>query len=311
MYHVRDGIIGLAIAEALGVPTESNHREDLLEKPVTKMIPKISSGIPKGAWGPGTSMAIATMDAISKQGINYTAIADNFVKWFTTNKFCSISESFGIENTTLKALVRYTQHMDEAYECGSDDYYDNGNDALARILPVAYYFSVHKDTDKNIYDVVKKVASITHAHEISVLGCYIYVRFAMFLLKGNNKFSALNKVKSLDYSMFKKNSLDEYSRILVANITDLEIEEIKSTSYIVDTLEAAIWCLLKSDSYKECAIATTNIGGDTDTIGAVAGGLAGIVYGFGNIPKNYLDDLRKKDYLIELCENYETFLRRM
>ena len=311
MYHVRDGIIGLAVAEAMGVPTESIKREDLLAKPVVKMMPKISNGIPKGAWSSGTSMTIATMDAISKNGLNYTSIADNFVRWFTTNKYCSINESFSIENTTLKALVRYTQHMDEAYECGSDDYYDNGNDALARILPVAYYFSVYKDTDKNIYEVVKRVSSITHAHEISILGCYIYVRFVMLLLKGNNKFSAFNKVKNLDYSMFKKSSLDEYSRLLVADITDLEIEEIKNTSYIVDTLEAAIWCFLKSDSYKECVIATTNIGGDTDTIGAVAGALAGISYGYGNIPKTYLEDLRKKDYLIELCENFETYLRRM
>ena len=311
MYHVRDGIIGFAIGEAMGVPTESSKRADLLEKPVLKMIPKISNGIPKGAWSDGTSLTIATMDAISKKGLNYTAMADNYVRWFTTNKFCSINESFGIENTTLKSLVRYTQHMDEAYECGSDDYYDNGNGALSRILPIAYYFTTHKDTDKNIYEVVKLTSSITHAHEVSVLGCYIFVRLTMFLLKGNNKYTALRQVKKLDYSMFSKESLDEYSRILVADIDDLEIEEIKTTSFIVDTLEAAIWCFLKSESFKECVIATTNIGGDTVAIGGVAGALAGIFYGYGNIPKNYLEDLRKKDYLIELCENYETFLRKM
>ena len=133
----------------------------------------------------------------------------------------------------------------------------------------------------------------------------------MNLLKGNNKYSALNQVKRLDYSMFSKESLDEYKRILVADIAEFEIEEIKTTSFVVDTLEAAIWCFLKSESYKECAIATTNIGGDTDTIGAVAGALAGIFYGYGNIPKSYLEDLRKKDYLIELCEKFETYLRKM
>ena len=311
MYHVRDGVIGLAIGEAMGVPTKSCKREDLLEKPVLKMSPKISNGIPKGAWSSGSSLTLATMDAISKSGINYTAMADNFVRWFTTNKFCSINESFNIENTTLKSLVRYTQHMEEAYECGSDDYYDNGNGALVRILPIAYYFSTHKDTDKNIYETVKKTASITHAHEVSVLGCYIFTRLVMNLLKGNNKYSALNQVKRLDYSMFHKEALDEYSRILVADISELEIEEIKTTSFIVDTLEAAIWCFLKSDSYKECVIATTNIGGDTDSIGAVAGALAGIFYGYGNIPRSYLEDIRKKEYLIELCENFETYLRKM
>ena len=311
MYHVRDGIIGLAVGEAMGVPTESNKREDLLEKPVVKMIPKISNGIPKGAWSDGTSLAIATMDAISTSGLNYTAMADNYVRWFTTNKFCSTNESFSIENTTLKSLVRYTQHMDEAYECGSDDYFDNGNGSLARVLPIAYYFTAHKDTDKKIYEVVKKTSSITHSHEVSVLGCYIFVRLLMNLLKGNNKYSALNQVKRLDYSMFSKEALDEYKRILVADIAEFEIEEIKTSSFVVDTLEAAIWCFLKSESYKECVIATTNIGGDTDTIGAIAGALAGIFYGYTNIPKSYLEDLRKKDYLIELCEKFETYLRKM
>ena len=111
--------------------------------------------------------------------------------------------------------------------------------------------------------------------------------------------------------MFNKDCLDEYKRILVADISELEIDEIRSSSKVVDTLEAAIWCFMMSDTYKECVIATTNIGGDTDTIGAVAGSLAGIFYGYGNIPKNYLEDLRKKDYLSELCENFETYLRKL
>lgn len=311
MYHVKDGIIGLAVGDAMGVPTEYYSREDLLEKPVVKMSPKISAGIPKGAWSDDTSLTIATIDAITKGGINYTAMADNFVRWFTTNQFCSINESFGIGSTTLKSLVRYTQRLEEAYECGGDTIDDNGNGSIMRILPIAYYFVARKDTDKRIFEVVKRTSSITHAHEISICGCYIYVRLAMNLLRGNNKFSALNQVKKIDYSMFSKQTLNVYKRILMADISSLEIDEIKSTGYIVDTLEAAIWCFLKSNSYKECILATTNIGGDTDTIGAIAGALAGIFYGYNNIPKDMLADLRKKDYLEDICENYEMYLKRL
>ena len=61
MYHVRDGVIGLAIGDAMGVPTEGNKREILLAKPVVKMLPKISAGIPKGAWSDNTSLSIATI----------------------------------------------------------------------------------------------------------------------------------------------------------------------------------------------------------------------------------------------------------
>lgn len=311
MYHVRDGIIGLAVGNAMGVPTEFLKRDDLLEKPVIKMTPKISAGIPKGAWSDDTSLTIATIDAMTKGGINYTAMADNFVRWFTSNQFCSINESFGIGSVTLKSLVRYTQRLEEAYECGSDTIKDIDNGSLKRILPIAYYFVARKDTDKRIFEVVKRTSSITHANEIVICGCYIYIRFVMNLLKGNNKFSAFNQMRKLDYNMFSKDTINLYKRILFEDINILEIEDINSSSYIVDTLEAALWCFLKSNNYKECIIATTNIGGDTDTVGSIAGALAGIFYGYNNIPKDMLEDLRKREYLEELCEYFELYLKRL
>ena len=77
--------------------------------------------------------------------------------------------------------------------------------------------------------------------------------------------------------------------------------EINSSGYVVDTLEAAIWCLLNSDSYKECVLKAVNLGNDTDTVGAVVGGLAGIYYGSDNIPKEWLEVLSKRDYIEALC----------
>lgn len=311
MYHVKDGIIGLAVGDAMGVPTEFCKRDDLLEKPVVRMMPRIRDGIPKGAWSDDTSLTIATMDAITKSGINYTAMADNFVRWFTTNQFCAINESFGIGRTTLKALVKYTQHLEEAYECGLDSFQDNGNGSLVRMLPISYYCLVQHSNEKKILEIVKRTSSITHAHEVSVCGCYIYVRYVINLLRGNNKFSALTQVRGLDYSMFSKDTLDYYQRILKTDFMKLTIDDIKSSGFIVDTLEAALWCFLQSNTYKECIIATTNIGGDTDSIGAVAGSFAGIFYGYMNIPKEYLEDLRKREYLEKICEDYETYLRRL
>ena len=311
MYHVRDGIFGLAVGDAMGVPTESYKREALLEKPVIKMTPKVSAGIPKGAWSDDTSLTLATIDALSKSGINYTAMADNYVRWFTSNHFCSINESFGIGKTTLKALVRYTQRLEEAYECGSDSEEDCGNGSLKRIIPIAYYFVAHKESDRKILEVVKKTSSITHANEIVICGCYIYVRLVMNLLKGNNKVSALEQVKRLDFSFFSKATVNKYKRILSSDITKLTIDEIKTTSYVVDTLETAIWCFLKADSYQKCAIATTNIGGDTKTIGSLAGALSGIFYGYNNIPIVMLEGLRKKEYIENICEQYEMYLKRL
>lgn len=114
------------------------------------------------------------------------------------------------------------------------------------------------------------MSSLTHKHEISKLGCYIYVRYVMFLLDGQNKNEEYEAIKNIDYSSYSDYSIPKYDRILKDNILDYKIDDISSTGYVVDTLKCALWILLNSNSYKETIIATTNICNDTDTIGAIA-----------------------------------------
>lgn len=79
--------------------------------------------------------------------------------------------------------------------------------------------------------------------------------------------------------------------------TPVSDDEIKSSGYVVDTLEASVWCLLTTSSYKDCVLKAVNLGSDTDTVGAVAGGLAGALYGYDAIPKKWRDDLLKREYI--------------
>ncbi len=309
MYRVKEGIIGCAIADALGTITKNQDRNYLLEHPVLKMGPCIKKGLPKGTWGDSTSLMLAVTSAITKKGLNYDYIAENCVSWFTSNKFCAVNESFGIGKTTLKSLIRFTQREHKAYDCGESSINDNGNSSLKMMLPLIYYFHANKESKEKTYDAIKKLCSITHRHEISICACYIYVHYLLFLLNGNNKYAAIKKIKTIDYSMFSNNTLKFFSRILVGNIYELDIDEIKSSSFVVDTLECVLWCFIKSDNYKDCIIATTNIGGDTSAIGALAGAIAGIYYGTNKIPKDWYENVRKKDYLIDISEKYERYLR--
>lgn len=309
MYRVKEGIIGSAIGDALGSATKGLDREYLLEKPVLKMLPSVKKGIPKGAWGDSTSLMIATIYSISKKGLDYNYIAENCVSWFTSNRFCSVGESFGIGKTTLESLIRFTKRDKDAYECGEESFECNGNSSLKMMTPLAYYFTANKETKDNVYDAIYKMCSITHRHPISICACYIYVHFVMYILNGNNKFQALKKLKSLDYSMFSNDVLEYFSRILVGNIVELEIEEINSSSFVVDTLESVLWCFMQSDNFKDCIVATTNIGNDTSSIGALTGVIAGIYYGTNNIPSSWHESLRRRDYLIAMSEEFETYLR--
>jgi ADP-ribosylglycohydrolase len=80
------------------------------------------------------------------------------------------------------------------------------------------------------------------------------------------------------------------------------MEEIKSSGYVVDTLEAAIWCVMTTKDYKSCVLKAVNLGEDTDTVAAVAGGLAGALYGYGAIPEEWLSALLDREYISSLCE---------
>lgn len=174
-----------------------------------------------------------------------------------------------------------------------------------RILPVALYSYYRKLDVNEIIKLTNELSSLTHKHDISKLGCYIYVRYIMFLLDGKNKNEAYELIKTLDYSTYDEYAISKYERILKNDIASYTIDNILSTGYVVDTLECALWILLNANSYKETIIATTNIGNDTDTIGAIAGSMAGIIYGYDSIPTSWIDKLMRKDYLIGLASDFE------
>lgn len=177
-----------------------------------------------------------------------------------------------------------------------------------RILSVALYSYYKKINEQEIIKLTNEMSSLTHKHDISKLVCNIYVRYVMFLLDGQNKNEVYEAIKNIDYSSYSDYSISKYDRILKDNILDYKIDDISSTGYVVDTLECALWILLNSNSYKETIIATTNIDNDTDTIGAIAGSTAGIVYGYDAIPEAWLNKLMKKEYLMNLALDFEKLI---
>lgn len=309
MSKIKDGVIGHAIGDAMGVPVEFCIREKLLAHPVTKMIGYGSHDVPAGTWSDDTSMEIATMDSMINQGgkINCEDIMMNFYYWLKEAKYTPYGEVFDAGRTCIKSIINFSKGYD-ILECGQKDEYSNGNGSLMRILPIAYYCYYNKLKEEEIFEVVKDVSSLTHAHEISVLGCYIYVNYIIKLLEGKDKFESYNLIKLIDYSMFTEESLEVYKRILKEDIEKYSIDEIKSSGYVVDTLEASFWILLNASNFKEAIIGAINLGNDTDTIAAITGSMTGILYGYNSIPQEWLDKLAKRDYIEDLCDKLEKVL---
>jgi ADP-ribosylglycohydrolase len=96
--------------------------------------------------------------------------------------------------------------------------------------------------------------------------------------------------------------MPHFSRVFGGEIDKLPLEDIRSSGYVIDTLEASLWCLLKTSNYAEAVLKAVNLGGDTDTTAAVTGGLAGIYYGVENIPSEWVEQIARKQDIINLAE---------
>lgn len=289
MSKIYNGLMGLIVGDAMGVPVEFNPRDSFK---VSDMIGYGTYDLPAGSWSDDSSMMLATVESIARLGeIDTDDIMKNFVRWVNDGEFTPYGELFDIGRATRNAIQRYVQGI-PAEQCGGTAEWDNGNGSLMRILPLAFL-----DCD---YETVNAVSSLTHAHEISIAACRVYVYIARQLFHGKT----LEEI----YNCFgMKQSTFERLPIL----KDLTRDEIKSTGYVVDTLEAALWCNLNSSSFRECILLAVNLGDDTDTVAAVAGGLAGIIYGVGGergIPEEWINQLAKKEWIADLCGKFEKSL---
>lgn len=288
MSKIIDSIIGHAIGDAMGVPTEFCIRERLQKHPVTKMIGYGQHNVPAGCFSDDTSMELALIDSyVNKRKFDYDDIMTNFYYWLHDAKFTATNEVFDAGRTCIQAIINYTKGL-EPLECGLKGEKNNGNGSLMRILPVALYSYYKKIKEEEIISLTNDISSLTHAHEISKLGCYIYVRYTMFLLEGFSKFEAYERIQKLKYKGYSKESLEKYSRILKDNIR-----------------KVSLWCLMVHNNFEDTILEAINLGADTDTVAAITGSMAGIIYGINSIPEEWLNTLIKKDYIMDLAKKFE------
>ena len=309
--YVKDGILGFVIADALGVPVEFKSREELSINPLKEMIGYGSHKVPEGTWSDDTSMMLATMDSIiNSNKIDYDDMMKKFCDWYMNSKYTATGVMFDIGISTRKALHKFYNGCN-ALDCGGKGEFDNGNGSLMRILPISLYSIYNELDEKQEIELLNNCSSLTHGHEVSKLGCKIYTDYIRSLLNGKTKKEALYEISNKDYSNeYSTYSIDKYKRLFSPTFESLDISQIKSSGYIVDTLEASIWCVLNTQGYEEAVIKAINLGEDTDTVGAVTGSIAGIIYGNEKIPERWTSKLKNKEYLINLIDNYTKCLSK-
>ncbi|MCL9805942.1 ADP-ribosylglycohydrolase family protein [Flavobacterium amniphilum] len=308
---IHSALFGLAVADALGVPVEFRKRSELKSDPVTTMREYGTHRQLKGTWSDDSSLTFCLAESLC-DGYNLNDIANNFLLWSKGDFWTAHGEVFDIGISTYHTIENIAKGIDPVL-CGGFEESENGNGSLMRILPMAFYFT-NEENDGVIYQKIKEVSSITHAHFRSVFACFVYVIFAIELLKDKPLAEVYNRTKKrvslfLDKKNFNSNETGLFARILNNDISIFPEDEINSSGYVLHSLEAALWCLLTSETYEETVLKAVNLGSDTDTTAAIAGGLAGIYYGFDAIPEEWIQVLARKNAVFNLCDKLEKKLK--
>jgi len=303
---IEDALIGFITADALGVPVEFKSRDYLKQYPISEMIGYGTYNQPKGTWSDDSTMTLCLAESLLDEEFSLKKLANRFINWVDWGYWTPHGELFDIGNTTNAAIERL-RTIDDPKLAGGKHETENGNGSLMRVLPLVFEIYDVRDEEEQ-FKTIRDVSSLTHAHDRSILSCFYYLTLARFL-RGHEyppmeMYKLTNNVfkRFVDKQSIDKNELKHFDRLINDSIQDLDESKIRSTGYVIDTLEAAVWCLLTTKNYRDAVLKAVNLGEDTDTVAAITGGLAGLYYGIGQIPENWINSLVKLEEINELID---------
>ena len=311
-----NGIMGVVVGDALGCPVQFESRKEVSRHPVTDMRGYGTFNLPEGSWTDDSSLTIALLESIRRIGkIDLDDIMENFMNWLYDGDFTPYGQSYDIGRGTMQAIDRYSRNRN-AKKCGGGEEWNNGNGSLMRIMPVCLYCTVMETSgmysDRDAIDAIHSVGGLTHAHIRSNIACGLYFFMVKRILLGEGSLheriqeGLMQGFAFYESYLADKENLHYYDRLMdLDDFKSLPADKIKSTGYVVDALEAAVWSLITTDSFDQALLKAVNLGDDTDTVGAIAGGLAGLYYGYDSIPEDWLSAIKRREWIEGICHIQE------
>lgn len=313
-------LYGVAVGDALGFPVQFAPRSDRKENPVLDMgvLQNDQSGgecidtDEIGLWSDDTSLTLCLATSLL-HGFSLKDQAERFIAWLDNGYLSALDRAFDVGNTTtvtltkVRSILKRQDYALLSHLGNTVDVSANGNGSLMRILPLILHIK-GKDIFEQ-FEIVWLASAITHPHIRSALACMAYLRFAEHIIDGCDKYEAYRKMRHdmvllMDDIICPNAEHQALDRVVGFPIHKLSEDEIKSDGYVISSLEAALWCVLNQDSYQETVLTAVNLGWDTDTTAAIAGGLAALIYGFESIPPEWVAALQKPYLFTQLIEEY-------
>lgn len=267
-------LTGLAIGDALGTTAEFSPRGSFPE--LTTIVGGGIFNLKAGQWTDDTSMALCLAESlIACNGFDAHHQMTKYLSWWKCGHLSSTGRCFDIGNTVRKALSSFEKNGNPYSD--STNLLSAGNGSLMRLAPIVIYFH---PCIKNVLHYAGESSRTTHAAPEATECCQLLAYILYQALSGENKISTLDG-HSLTFSQPKVTAL------ACGNYKQKSKNEIKGSSYVIESLEAALWCFYNSTSYREAVLMAANLGDDADTTAAITGQIAGAFYGINNIPRHW------------------------
>ncbi|MGB1252599.1 MAG: ADP-ribosylglycohydrolase family protein, partial [Candidatus Promineifilaceae bacterium] len=268
----------LAVGDAVGTTLEFKPRGTFT--PINDMVGGGPFGLPVGAWTDDTSLALCLATSfVEKQAFDAADQMHRYCNWWQHGYLSSTGDCFDIGNTTIAALSGFLRTGD-AY-AGSTHPQAAGNGSIMRLAPVPMFYS---GDERKVVHFSAESSRTTHGAAECVDACAFYGSMIDRALRGQSKDAIL------DGGDFRPKT-PKITAIANGEYKSKPIGQIRGSGYVVESLEAALWCFYTTETYRDAVLKAANLGDDTDTTAAVVGQVAGAYYGLSGIPSTWVEKL--------------------
>lgn len=287
--RARGALLGLAVGDAIGTTVEFMPRGSFV--PLTDMVGGGPFDLLPGQWTDDTSMALCLAASLIDNGFDTQDQMQRYTLWHDEGYMSSNGTCFDVGCTISDALEQFRHDGDPL--AGSFRPNSAGNGSLMRLAPVPIYY---QDTPERAIQMSGRQSRTTHQAPECLAACRLLAQALIRALQGMTKDEVL---APLQEAMPMSNAL---MLIAAGDYKTKPESQIKGSGYVVESLEAALWCFWQTNNFKDCVLLAANLGDDADTTAAVAGQLAGAFYGETGIPEPWLKKLAMATEIGQMAE---------
>jgi ADP-ribosyl-[dinitrogen reductase] hydrolase len=289
MDRFRGCLLGLAVGDAVGTAVEFQPRGSFA--PLTDMMGGGPFGLQPGQWTDDTSMALClAASLVASDGFDAEDQAQRYLRWRDQGYMSSNGSCFDIGSTVSAALSRYEASGDPF--AGNDDPHSAGNGCIMRLAPVPMFFAADR---AEALKYAAESARTTHGAAECLEACRLMSAMLCEAFAGGSKEAIVRGHDGLELTQPKIAAIADGAWL------DKPADAIRGSGYVVECLEAALWCFWHTDSFEAAVLAAANLGDDADTTAAVCGQLAGAHYGINGIPAHWLNRLAGRSMIEQMA----------